>query len=370
MLNKENTQKRFWEIIKVHYEKECYTDALKDACLYMIQLVQEKSDTENMDGEKLITNVFSEAKPKLLINANQTMTEKDIQRGFGMILRGIICAIRNPISHKRDVEFTKEEADSILMFLNSYIIPKLDDSKDFGYVENWYEYIFVDGEEDSESYSKTLLDCIPKKEKKDLMIHIIENLEDIEQNKFTFFINELFQSLIKKDQDDLIKLLNKNIINTKSTTYLLSFLNHFPKNIWKRLNDLARARIQEKVKKEIKNGQIISCSFNTPENTIGLLGIEASSCLSLFSNQEEIYEILFDKLESSDSEAKYAITNFPFHLQLFEKYADRLINGLKSGNKYYHKIVGCEIPFLDSNSKVLQKIKSVYNAFEENDVKC
>ena len=362
-------QERFWEIIKVHYEKECYTDALKDACLYLIQLVQEKSDTPNMDGERLITNVFSETNPKLLINTNQTVTEKDIQRGFGMLLRGIICAIRNPISHKRDIEFTKEEADSILMFINSYIIPKLDDSKDFGYVDNWYEYIFIDGEEDSETYSQTLLECIPKKAKKDLMVNIIENLSTIKPNHFIFLISELFLTLTKKEQDDLIKILNKNIINTKDNTYLQNFLNHFPKKIWKRLNDLARARIQEKVKKDIQKGQILSIP-NQEEQTNGTLGVEASTWIPFFSNQEEIISILFDKLESSEWEAKYVIKYFPFSLNFFEKYADRIINGLKSGNKFYHKIVGCEISFLDSDSEILQKIKNAYDHFKEDSVKC
>lgn len=369
MLNEKNTNKRFWEIIKVHYEKECYTDALKDACLYMIQLVQEKSETENMDGEKLINYVFSEKNPKLLINANQTITEQDIQRGFGMILKGIICAIRNPISHKRDILFTKEEADSILMFMNSYIMPKLDDSKDFGYVENWYEYIFVEGEEDSETYSKTLLECIPKKEKKDLMIHIVENLETIELNTFNYFIKELYTSLTKKDQDDIIKLLNKKIINTKNDSYLCSFLNHFPKSIWKPLNNLACARIEEKVKKSIKNGKIPSSSIQETTTSKSSLGIEAVPWLTRFNNQGEIWELLFDKLEISDETAKYAISYFPFNLNLFEKYADRIINGLKNGNRYYHKIVGCEIAFLDSDSERLQKIKRAYNEFQEDGVK-
>ena len=51
MLSKDNIKADFWKVISTHYEKECYTDALKDACLYIIQLVQEKSEQEDLDGK-------------------------------------------------------------------------------------------------------------------------------------------------------------------------------------------------------------------------------------------------------------------------------------------------------------------------------
>ena len=150
MINKEDLKKEFWNSIKLHYEKDCYNDALKDACFYVIELIQQKGDNIDLDGEKLINEFFSEQKPKILINNNSTKSEKDEQRGFGFILRGIICAVRNPLSHSKKHSFSKEETDAILLFINNYILNKLDNTKEFGYVDNWFDFIFIKNNNDSE----------------------------------------------------------------------------------------------------------------------------------------------------------------------------------------------------------------------------
>ena len=366
MLKKEDINSEFWKVFGVHYEKECYTDAIKDACLYIVQLVQERSELEDLDGEKLINTAFSENNPKLLINDNQTQTEKDEQRGFGFLLRGIICAIRNPISHKRDFKFSEKEADSILLFMNSYIIPKLDDSRDFKYVENWYEFIFEENENDSEKFSDTILASISKKEKIELMINIINNLESIKEGKYSYIINKLYNELNKKEQSEIINLLNKKLIVAKDDRYLRMFFDHINPKIWNNLDKLVQVRIEEMVEKSIREGSVFIHQLTMQEECTGSLGTWTEKWINMFDNEQKIIDILYIKMSKKD-EAKYVLKYFKDIVEEKKnliKYHESIIKGLKDGKSQYKELLDVAMFLDDGKDKDFQKIKKAYDSFK------
>lgn len=368
MINKENINKNLWDVIKVHYEKECYTDSLKDVCLYIIQLIQEKSETDNLDGEKLITYVFSEKSPKLLINNYQTETEKDEQRGYGYLLRGLICSIRNPISHDNNFKFTKEQTDSILLFINNFLLPKLDDSKDFAYVDNWYEFIFESNDKDSIKYSNTILESIPKKEKFKLFIDIIENLSSIKKGKYKYFINKLFDSLTKKEQNEVIILLNKKLITVTDDFSIRMFFDHFEPTIWKKLDKLIKVRIEEMVYDSIKEGKSYIDIKKEKIDYTGSLGTWVNDWVEQFSNESDIIDLLFNKLESKE-EADYVLKYFYDIItneELLKKYSYKIINKLQEGNDGYKKLLDNLILLKDENNELIKKFEEANNEFEKN----
>ena len=367
MLKREDINSEFWNVFGIHYEKECYTDALKDACLYLVQLVQEKSELEDLDGEKLINNAFSESNPKLLINDNQTQTEKDEQRGFGFLLRGIICAIRNPISHKRDFKFSKDETDSILLFMNNYILPKLDDSKDFGYVQNWFNFIFIENENDSDKFSDTVLTSMPKKERFDLMINIVNHLETIKEGKYYYIINKIYDQLNKKEKEEVINLLNKKLIEAKDGKYIRMFFNHFNPEIWSNIDKLVRVRIEDMVDKSICDGRIFFNMLTMQKETKGALGTWTRKWIDMFENKATIISNLFNKLNDKE-EAEYVLR---YYRDIVEdkkniiKYHECVIRGLKEGKKQYKELLDMVV-FLDTGKdKTFQKVKDAYDSFEE-----
>ncbi len=369
MINKENLKEDFWNAIRLHYEKECYSDALKDACFYIVELLQQKGEAEDLDGENLINVLFSEQKPKILINNNVTKSEKDEQRGFGFLLRGIICAVRNPLSHSKKFSFSKEEADAILIFINNYILNKLDDTKEFGYVDDWFEFVFVKNDNDSEKYSKVLLENISKKEKLNLMVSIIDNLEQIDEGKFKFFINKLFGELSKKEQEEIIVLLNKKLINVDDDYYLRMFFNHFDSSIWKKLDQLVRIRIEEMIYNSINKGrQIIDLRTNkVKSNPEGSLATWTNKWIDVFSNKEEIIECLIRKL-SYDEEGKYVLN---YHLsvvsneKVLKKYSKKIIEGLKNNKKNYKDLIDDYMIFSDENDEIYKLFKESYFSFKE-----
>ena len=366
MLKKEDINSEFWKVFGVHYEKECYTDALKDACLYIVQLVQEKSELEDLDGEKLINTSFSETNPKLLINDNQTQTEKDEQRGFGFLLRGIICAIRNPISHKRDFKFSEKEADSILLFMNNYIIPRLDDSKDFKYVENWYRFIFEENENDSENFSNTIIENLSKKEKLELMVNIVNKLDAIKEGKYAYIINKLYDELNKKEQNEIINLVNKKLIIAKDGKYLSMFFNHINPKIWNSMDKLVKVRIEEMVEKSICEGKLFIHPLSMQEVCTGTLGTWTEKWINVFDNEHKITDILYSKMSKKD-EAKYVLKYFKDIVEEKKnliKHHESIIKGLKDGKSQYKELLDVAMLLNDGKDKDFQKIKKEYDSFK------
>lgn len=368
MITKDNINRELWDVIKVHYEKECYTDCLKDACLYIIQLVQEKSELDNLDGEKLITNVFSESNPKLLINNNQTITEKDEQRGFGFFLRGIVCAIRNPISHKNGFKFSKMETDSILLFISNYLLPKLDDSRDFGYVDDWFDFIFVSNSNDSVRYSNTLLNCMTKKIKISLLTDVVNKLHSIKEGKYKYLINQLYNVLTKKEQSEIRQLLNEKLIKAGDDRYLRMFFDHFNPVIWNELDDLVKIRIEELVFNEIKEGRVYIDETSGEDCCDGTLGTWVSQWIDYFSNKDNIIRLLFKKLNDSQ-EGKYVLEYFLSIIdddEYLKIYSDNIKKGLNNGKVSFKKLLETRsfLAELDEDD-VFNQFKKEFDSFEE-----
>lgn len=343
MINEVSLNKDFWKAICLHYEKECYGDALRDACMYIVGLIQEKSDNYDLDNNKLIDTVLSVNNPKLLINKNQTQSEKDEQKGFYYLVKGLICSVRNPLSHTRNIKYSKDETDAILLFINNILLPKLDDTKEFGYVDDWFEFIFVESENDDNRYSDKILESMSKKDKFELMKEIVEKIDEIEEGKYKYLINKLYNELTSKAQNEVCIILNRKLIKVHDSDYLRMFFDHFNPEIWDRLNPLATVRLEGIVFNSIKNGEMFVSPLNYMDtmNSAAELSTYAVNWINNFSNYDEIEEYLIDNLDKKKT-AKYIFKYFWSIIRKKEvilKHSVKIIDGLKNGKIYYCKLL-------------------------------
>lgn len=118
------------EIIKHSFSQfgtEHYQDAMLNAVKALMQMIREKVKPVDLDGDKLITDVFGiKNNPKLIFDNIDTETGKNIQTGFMMILQGIVKGIRNPTAHGFE-DITKSEAIQFLMFA-SFLATKIENT--------------------------------------------------------------------------------------------------------------------------------------------------------------------------------------------------------------------------------------------------
>lgn len=81
------------------YRDGHYRNAVSDAAVALVNYVKEKSRRHDLDGQGLMTTVFSKSKPILAFNALRDQTEEDEQQGMMYLFMGAVLAFRNPRTH-------------------------------------------------------------------------------------------------------------------------------------------------------------------------------------------------------------------------------------------------------------------------------
>jgi uncharacterized protein (TIGR02391 family) len=76
-----------------------YANAIVDAVKALNNLVRLHSG-KDLDGDKLMTTVFSPDNPILRFNGLEDQSDRDEQKGFMMMFAGVVAGLRNPRAHK------------------------------------------------------------------------------------------------------------------------------------------------------------------------------------------------------------------------------------------------------------------------------
>ncbi|MGH7490505.1 MAG: TIGR02391 family protein [bacterium] len=90
-----------------------YSDAVEAAVKTLNECVRARTGL-TLDGDGLMTVVFSPKAPLLRINRLRSDSEKSEQRGHMMMCQGVVAAWRNPRAHTSQFEDT---AGNVIMML-------------------------------------------------------------------------------------------------------------------------------------------------------------------------------------------------------------------------------------------------------------
>lgn len=108
------------------YRDGHYSNAVLAAANALTALVKYRSGY-TQDGVDLMNNVFSLNKPVLKLNELQDDSDRDEQKGFMMLLKGVVTALRNPRAHKQ-IDDDPEEAVEFIAFI-SLLAKRVDKAK-------------------------------------------------------------------------------------------------------------------------------------------------------------------------------------------------------------------------------------------------
>jgi len=81
------------------YRDGHYRNAVLDASVALVNFVKEKSRRHDLDGAKLMREVFSPNAPILAFNDLTDQTDRDEQEGMMHLFEGAVLALRNPRAH-------------------------------------------------------------------------------------------------------------------------------------------------------------------------------------------------------------------------------------------------------------------------------
>lgn len=80
------------------YKARHYSDAIEAGVKALNEFVRNKSGS-SLDGDSLMTSVFSEKQPILKLNRLRNDSERSAQRGHMFLCQGVVAAWRNPRAH-------------------------------------------------------------------------------------------------------------------------------------------------------------------------------------------------------------------------------------------------------------------------------
>ena len=322
-----------WKSIQAHYERNDYTEAVRDAIFHTSELLREKSGFYDKDGSKLVEASLLGNTPVILVNKNETTTERDIQQGIGFAFKGIMQSVRNLISHEKFV-YTQNEAEAIILYIN-YLLNQVDHSGGVTKIDNIMELLYDEDFTCSEEYAELLLKEVPVKKRYDLLLKLFSNREQLPQNKLKYFINQLYNALSKTTKTDFCKVVSKNLMKCKDDRNLRMYIHYFMDITYSEIDKLAQLRIEDLVYRSIKNGELEYYSdddFSPAElrcNTKGTLGTWLNAKIELLSNKDKIISAISEKMFSSINEQRYVFEYFSCYFKEPSSFTDREIKKIK-----------------------------------------
>lgn len=304
-----------WKAIQAHYERKDYTEAVRDCMYHICDVIREKSGLQDKDGTKLVESALLGNNPAILINKNESTTEKDIQQGIGFAFKGLMQAIRNPLSHEKTESFTEDEADSVILFSN-YLLNRVDRSGGTTKIDDIISLLLDEDFTDTEEYATLLLKEIPIKKRYDLLIQLYNNREKLPQIKLRFFIDLLMGSLSKVAKGDFIQLVSKSLMKCKDDRATRMYCHYFMEGTYAEIDKLAQLRIENLAFKSIQSGELsiftnpMTNEVEKSNNPSGALGTWFNNHLEQMSNKDAIINVLIEKTGLDNRQENYVFEYF------------------------------------------------------------
>lgn len=211
---------RLWEAIASAYEAGNYAHAVLEAIHVITDVLRDKSGLDG-DGNQLVGQALGGENPKIRLNSLQTDTERNIQKGFESILRGVYSAIRNPRSHESACD-KREHADAIICFTN-YLLAVLDASKEAFTTESFMERVTDPDFVDTKRYSALLVNEVPVAHRGDALIEIFKQRKQLPLQKRETLIRALFEGATDSQIGSLLALVSDEF---RATMIPQTFVQH------------------------------------------------------------------------------------------------------------------------------------------------
>ncbi|CAB3788351.1 hypothetical protein LMG28688_02671 [Paraburkholderia caffeinitolerans] len=293
-----------WEAIRVAYEAENYSHAVLEATYFISSLLRERAGVDG-DGSALIGQALGGESPKLRLNALQTESDRNVQKGYEQILRGIYIGIRNPRSHE-PTQDTQETADSIICFLG-HLVDVLSASKDVFTVATFMGKVQDPEFVESQRYAELLVAEIPTLRLTEAVIALFKERRTLDLGKLRFLIQALLDALSPTQVNNYLTVVSDEFRTTTEDAAIRTALRLLKPEFWQNLQELPRLRIENKLIAGIKSGVV-----EPSGKTSSPLATWSNNFLCHFSLRKEAARVLVSRLEDSDPNARLYVVRYFF----------------------------------------------------------
>lgn len=296
-----------WESIRANYEKRNFTGAILDAFYFLSELLRTKSGLEG-DGAALIGQALGGAAPKIKLNRLQTESELNVQRGMEQILRGLYQGIRNPRSHDKIAD-SEEDAQVLILFVG-YLVRKLDQAKAQFSRSDFVQRVLDPDFVPQPRYAELLVSEIPQRARIDTLLELYKERENWKPENMRHFLKALFAQLGADEVGQVYDILTEELNTTESDTVARVVIGSFPSELWPRIGEAARLRIENKLIRSVRDGR-----YDTKKSRIlgGAFGTWATTIFSEMTLKKEMLVVIGGKLWSKIEEERAFVFNYLFH---------------------------------------------------------
>lgn len=304
-----NIKSDLWSAISSNYASGHYKDAILEAMQFLTDAIRSKTglDTDGVALAGAALEFKKDSLPVLRINKLQTTSEKDVQKGIHHIVMGLYEAVRNPRSHGQ-VQDTKDDADAIIYFIN-YVLKVLDASEEPFTIEGFMQRIYDPDFVENKEYTELLVSEIPPNKRLDCMIGIYRNKVWIDSNRLKLVSHEIMNILSENQLDQFLTIVSDELKRTTDDSELIKTLDMLRPDLWPKISEIARHRIENKLIKSIREGRADKAG-NLITST-GSLGTWAGSYLEYFVLKNDVSKVFIQKLQSKNlHETNYIIYHF------------------------------------------------------------
>ncbi|MFC7679939.1 TIGR02391 family protein [Paenibacillus sp. GCM10028914] len=360
--------KKLWNSIKKNYESRSFSESIIDSIYYLSNLIRDKTALES-DGAALIGQAFGGTQPLIKVNALQTESEINVQKGLEQILRGIYQAIRNPRSHDR-FEDSQKEADAIITFID-YLCSIIDQSKtQFSEVE-FMNRVFDSDFVPNNRYAELLVEEIPKRKRLNFTIEVYRKKDTGDGKKLGFFIRAMLKQFNEEEITQFFTVVSDELSTVTEEKIIRLNLQIIPFKMWYRIREISRIRIENTLMESMKDGKYLinqnRCKGGSLASWVAL------GKLQHFTFIGDAIGILVKKLESTDrTEVDYVLNYFwndiIENIELPDYSFYRIIKQrLKDGdNRIYTKLEDLFMWDVDK-TEFYETIKEEYENFQERE---
>lgn len=296
-----------WTAVASAYEAENYSHAILEATYFISNVLRERAGVDG-DGATLVGQALGGDVPKLKLNSLQTESDRNVQKGFEQILRGIYIGIRNPRSHEQ-TEDDRETANAIIHFIG-YVVGLLKASKEAFTVDSFVERVHDTEFVESARYAELLVAEVPKLRMGDALIALFRTRKGVELRKLRFLVPALIASLSHQQMSSYLSVVSEELRTATDDAVIRTALQMLTPEIWPNLLELPRLRIENKLVSGIRVGEVLKSGKTTQS-----LATWSNNFLKAFTTRADAASALLSRLESSDPDARhYAAKFFMRHL--------------------------------------------------------
>ncbi len=293
---------QLWQAVSNTYEGGNYSHAILEATYFLSSLLRERAGIDG-DGVSLVGQALGGDSPKLKLNAFQTESEKNIQKGFEQILRGIYQGIRNPRSHE-PIADDQATADAIIHFLG-YVVKLLTASKEAFTVEAFVQRVFDSEFVTSQRYAELVVSEVPKLRLSEAMIALFRARRGAELRKLRFLLPTIIGALNPTQLSSYLAVVSDEFRTATDETEIRTALQLLTPAVWQGIDELPRLRIENKLIGGIRVGEVRHSG-----KTVQALATWANDFLRSFTQKSEAAVALLDRLENTDPDARQYVCKY------------------------------------------------------------